>query len=635
MIVEMQKFLIYGKKEEMDKFFELAQRGGFLEFIGMSHNRRLELPEKAKTFLSAIKIAKQHTIHPELAPQITAFEGAKKLLFFYTEQKKLQEEERILISEIARIAIFGNFSRKEVDELMKQSNRIIQFFCIKSEIANQEALPPELIYVGTDFDLDYFVSIAKEPIHYPKMIEIQIEKPVGELRKRLLIVQEEIAKLESDIRAYSNGLSHLQHGLLESLNQYHLELAKHDAQAGLNDSLFAIEAWVPATKLKALFGLLSSLKVQAEQIAIEATDRVPTCMENKGIAKLGEELVHVYDTPAPTDKDPSLWLLVFFSLFFAMIVSDTGYGLLYLSIVLFFRWKFRKASGAVKRFLKLGIILSCSCVAWGLITASYFGIEVGPNNPLRKTSFIHLLAVKKANYHIEQKDEVYKEVIEEYPETAKATNGHDFFLAAKKVEDGHVSYPLLDEYYGFILMELSLLIGSIHIILSLLRYLPRNWSHIGWVIFIIGGYLWFPKFVNATTMFNFLGLISKETAYFWGEQLLYGGLGLFCIIGFIEKRWGVFAELPNAVQIFSDILSYLRLYALALAGVVMAGTFNTMSEDIGFPAGLIVLLIGHMTNALMTLMGGVIHGLRLNVLEWYHYCFEGNGKLYNPLRILR
>ena len=56
MIVEMQKFLIYGAKDQMDRFFSLAQRAGFLEFIGIWHKKALEVPQHIKFILSAIKI---------------------------------------------------------------------------------------------------------------------------------------------------------------------------------------------------------------------------------------------------------------------------------------------------------------------------------------------------------------------------------------------------------------------------------------------------------------------------------------------------------------------------------------------------------------------------------------------------
>lgn len=635
MIVNVHKYLLYGAKDQMDRFFELAQRAGFMEFIGVSHKKSLELPDDIKTVLLAIKQAKKHEIHPDQAPQIDTgpVELAQKIVQLNMQHEQLLEERRLLNIEITRIAPFGNFSKQDLTRLENDTKRVIQFFCMKSDLAREMSLSPELIYVGTEYDLDYFFSINKERTQYPKMIEILIDRPVGELNQRLLEVNERIASIESDIRYYSNALPFLQKGLLDLLNDFYLRLTKHDAENILDDAAFAIEAWVPETKIKSLFGLLSGFCVCAEEIAIEPLDRIPTCMENKGLSKVGEDLVHIYDIPSYTDKDPSLWVLIFFAVFFAMIVSDAGYGLLYLGLSLFAKWKFPKMSSVGKRFIKLAIILSSCCVVWGVFTASFFGIEIGPNNPYRRISFIHNLATQKAEYHIEQQDDVYQEYVKEFPAVAQAVDGHDFLLKASVLQEGKTRYTALENFYDNIFMELALLIGAIHISLSLLRYLLRSWAGFGWVLFIIGSYLYFPKILNATSILNFTGIMSKSTAYAWGFQLIWYGIGLAFVGAFIQKRWGAFHDMMNIIQIFGDILSYIRIYALALAGMMVASTFNAMGESAGLIGGTLIIIAGHVVNVLLSIMGGVIHGLRLNFLEWYHYCFEGGGRLFNPLRL--
>lgn len=638
MIIDLHKYLIYGKREDMDKFFELAQRAGFLEFIGTSHKKALELPEEAKTLLSAIKIAKHHPVHPEKAP-LTAFSPLKLgelLISFNQEHEKLLEEERMLRAEIARVQVFGDFSRKEMKELEKEGKRVFQFFCMKSDLARTMRLSPELIFVGTEYDLDYFVAINKEPAHYPKMIEMVVERPLGELKERLFQVKEALTLVEAELRVYANTLPLLQEELIKILNEHHLKLAKHDAALELNDTLFMIQAWVPKTRVKGLQSLLSGQAVQAEEIAIEPKDQIPTYMENRGVGKIGEDLVQVYDTPSPKDHDPSLWILVFFSLFFAMIISDAGYGLIYFLIALFCKWKFPKMGGAAKRFVKLLFICSSACMVWGVATASYFGIEIGPDNPFRKTSFLHYLAVKKAEYHREVKDDVYEEYVHDYPAVKEAKDGHDFLTKAVKQEERGTQFVALDEFYDNLLMEFSFVVGMIHIIFSFGRYLLRSWPGFGWIVFIIGGYLYFPSIVNATTIVNFMGWISKPTAHAVGLQLTLGGIGLAFFLALFQKKWGAFHELLNVVQVFADVLSYLRLYALALGGMVMAHTFNdTLGLDLGFFVSALVILAGHLTNITLAAMGGVIHGLRLNFLEWYHYSFEGGGRLFNPLRLRR
>ena len=636
MIVRVHKYLIYGAKLELDRFFELAQRAGFLEFLGAANKKSLELPDDIKTILAAIKIAKHHEIHPLAAPPLPdlAIDLAKKIVELQGMREQFFEEKRLLQIEITRIAPFGNFSKEDIHVIEKDANRVMQFFCMKSDLARDIVLPPEVIYVGTDYDLDYFVSINHERTQYPKMIELLIDRPVGELEERLMVVDKRIAALESDIRHYSNALPYLQSALIDLLNDFHLRLSKHDASSQLHDNLFAIEAWVPETKIKALFGLLSNLDVCAEEIAIEEKDKIPTCMENKGLAKIGEDIVNVYDTPSHNDKDPSLWVLGFFALFFAMIISDAGYGLIYLLTGLYLHFKYPKMSAVGKRFTKLVILIGSACILWGASTASFFGLEIGPHNPLRKTSFLHTLAAKKAEYHLKVKDDVYDEYVHEFPAVETAIDGHDFLVKAGRVQpNGSVDYLAMTTFYDNVLLELSLVIGIIHLSISFIRYMRRNWAGFGWIIFMVGAYLFFPKILNATTMLNFLGIVSKPVAYVWGEQMVYVGMGLAVLAAVIQKGWSGLHEIMNVIGVFSDGVSYLRLYALALAGMVIANMSNTLGVDAGLVGGVFIILLGHLCNITLAVMGGVIHGLRLNFIEWYHYSFEGDGRLFNPLRL--
>ncbi|OGN56275.1 MAG: hypothetical protein A3D96_02385 [Chlamydiae bacterium RIFCSPHIGHO2_12_FULL_44_59] len=635
MIVQLHKYLLLGPKKEMDRFFALAQRAGFMEFIGLSHKKALDMPKDAKTILSAIKIARMHTTSSSESYETTLHPLAlsQQIVQWNEELERLIEEKRVLQAEIARIAAFGNFSKQDIETIYREGKRVMQFFCMKSDLMQKMPLPPEVIYIGREYDLAYFLSIAKEPMKYPKMIEILIDRPVGELRERLKSCDQEILHVEKEIHESASALPYLQNGLLDDLNAYDLNLAKHDASSPLDD-LFAIEAWVPKTKLKSLQGLLSRLDIHAEEIAIEKKDKIPTCQENKGVGKLGEDLVHVYDTPAWTDKDPSLWVLVFFALFFSMIIADAGYGLIYLLIGLFLKWKMKRAGGAIRRFIKLILILSTCCIVWGVMTASFFGMEIGPNNPYRRFSFLHYLATQKAEYHLEKKDDVYQEYVARFPKAAEAKNGHAFLVNTEHTVDGKVVYEGLSDFYDSILLELSLFVGMVHISLSFCRYMARNWTGIGWILFMVGGYLYFPSFLEATSLLNFLGVISKPAAYFVGPQLLYGGLIVVFVISLLmKKKWGSLHELTNAIQVFADVLSYLRLYALALAGMIMASTFNDLGISVGMLGGFFIILSGHLTTLTLAVMSGAIHGLRLNFLEWYHYSFEGGGHLFNPLRI--
>lgn len=636
MIIDVVKYLIVGSKNHLDAFFEKAQEKGFIEFIGPTR-RKKEFPQEIQNLLSAIKILKKRPVKnkPKESIPIKAETIAERVVHANSSLDHLHEQHRVLKSEIARVQIFGDFSLDDVSYLESVGKRFLQFFTLKSSKAKDMKLPEEMIYIGTEYDLDYFVAVNKEKKAYPSMIELHIEKPIGLLQAHLQRVQEEIASFEKDLKEFTAYLPLLKKAFADLWNAYSLKSTKNQAMPLLNDALFASEAWIPVNKVNQIEKLIGELAVHLDPIKIEEKDRVPTYIENKGFAKVGEDLVHVYDTPAAKDKDPSIWIFWSFALFFAVIVADAGYGLLYLALALFLKWKFPDLKNGGKRFVKLLFILSSTCIVWGVLTASFFGLEIGPNNPYRRISLIHYLATEKAEYHVEHQDDVYDSWVNQYPDVAKAKDGHEFLVAAVKYHEDKPVYEALKEFYDDILMELSLLMGVIHICISFLRYLFRNWAGIGWVGFIIGGYLFFPSILGATSLIHILHIIPKDIAFAYGEMILYAGLILAIVLSLIQNRLHGLHEIFNSIQIFGDILSYLRLYALALASMIMAATFNEMAVSMGWIAGFFVILVGHSVNIILGAMAGVIHGLRLNFLEWYHYCYEGGGKLFNPLRLIK
>jgi len=91
----------------------------------------------------------------------------------------------------------------------------------------------------------------------------------------------------------------------------------------------------------------------------------------------------------------------------------------------------------------------------------------------------------------------------------------------------------------------------------------------------------------------------------------------------------------HVISVFADVMSYLRIYALSLAGMIMGSTFNHIGSSMPLYIGLFIILAGHLVNITLALMGGVIHGLRLNFIEWYHYSFEGGGYHFSPLFVIK
>jgi V/A-type H+-transporting ATPase subunit I len=638
MIIDVKKYVIIGAKEDLETFFTRAQDKGVIEFISPSSRKMIDMPPEVQHLVDALRILRKLPLREPYADGGDlhyADEIAVRISELKIEVEKLTEEKRLLEAEIARVAPFGDFSMDDIDYIERETGRKIQFFCMRTDKSKKAHFEDGVIYVNTEYDLDYFIAMNANTKQYADMIEMRIDRPLGELRTHLSFVKESLHQLEAELKGYAGYIDFLKEALIQRLNDYHLFHAKKDVAYPIDDALFTVEAWIPQNKVHQLTSITEGLAIYYEPVSIQEEERVPTYMENKGVRAIGEDLVLVYEVPGAMDKDPSGWVFWFFALFFAMIVADGGYGFLYLGFLLYLKWKCRDLNALQQRFLKLGLILSSACIIWGVLTSSYFGIEIHPDSWLGRISLIQNLAEKKAEYHLHMGDDVYQFWASKFPEVSSATNGYEFIHAAVEKKDGIIRYDALDTFTDYILLEFSLLIGVIHLSFSFLRYLPRHWAGLGWLAFMIGGYLYFPSMLHATSLLNFTGLIDKETATKVGLQLIYCGIGLALVLSLIQKRLKGLGEISTLVQVFADVLSYLRLYALGLAGASMAATFNDMGMAVGLLFGWVIILFGHAVNILLGIMAGMIHGLRLNFIEWYHYSFEGGGRLLKPLMRLK
>lgn len=635
MIENVSKYLFWGVNSDLEGFLKESQKLGVIEFKPSSGKKPLQLTKKAEKLLSAIKILKKETKFEQSGhlEERSPEEIAQTVIKLKNTFEKNHEIKRQLKNEIRRVKVFGDFSQVELKKLEMETGYKARFYT--SRISKRDILEKDndLIYLGSDNALDYYIAFSQKDTVYAGYSEVVIERPLGELRNKLKRTNEETKKAHEQLTLYVHYIDILREALLEEMNSYHFEFTLEEVSHHFEKKLFFIEAWVPDKFIPKLDKLTKQFRIKKEKITIEASERVPTYMDNKNVSKMGEDLVKIYDIPAPEDKDPSIFVICAFAIFFSMIVADAGYGLLYLLISAFGFYKLRKAKESIRRMFKLFMIVSSCCIVWGICIGSYFGLELKPDNPLQKVSILNILVHQKAKYHIAEKDDVFKEWAEKSPAALDAKTSDEFLLSVQKQKGDTIAYEILEEFKDNIMIELSLLVGVIHICLSLARYLLRNYAAIGWIIFVLGGYLFFPSMLHATSIIHFTYLISKATATAFGFQMLWIGISAAWIIAIIQNKLKGLEEPLQAIQIFADVLSYLRLYALALAAMIMASTFNQIGRETGFALGTLIIIVGHVTNMTLGIMGGVIHGLRLNFLEWYHYCFEGGGKLFKPLKI--
>ncbi len=622
---DVLKFLFLGPAKERDEFFKAAQVAGIIEFIDPKGKKKHDIPQDIENLGSAIKVLRgfvqlpadhAKTIHD--APHFV-----KDILDLKTQLDSVESKLSDVEQELDRIMPFGEFSFDALSHLEQEIKRKVRFFAAKSAKKLSE-IEPALILIKSQDGVDYFVAIQNEPIVFADLSEFYFTKSLSELNKE----QRELTKEREHIEQKLKGLTIynvlLHQALVARLNDAHLEFAKETTGLELESQLFIASGWVPKTKIAHARELCDRHGVYTEQVASAPKETPPTYLENKGTAKVGEDLIRIFDTPSIRDKDPSLWVLFAFALFFSMIVYDAGYGIIFLLAALFLRVSLKKSAPSTKRFISLIAILSVACILWGGLTHSFFGIEFGPNSFLRKHSLMTWLVKKKAAYTLAEKDELYAEYVKKYPDLQNAKTAEDF------LQHHEISSKFADN----ILLELSLFIGTVHICLGLLRYLGRNPVGLGWIAFVIGAYLYIPYYLHASSLVHFVFGLKAAPAAQFGLQLLLFGIVFAAIAGVILHGVAGLFEWTHAIQLFADILSYLRIYALGYAGFIVSETVNMLAGRMPILLAVAVLIFGHILNMTIAILGGTIHGLRLNFLEWYRYSFFGGGKDFSPLQLI-
>ncbi len=337
--------------------------------------------------------------------------------------------------------------------------------------------------------------------------------------------------------------------------------------------LVALQGWVPVERQNEVAEFAKKAGFACLFSKPDKNEIPPTLLSQPKKMDAAKDLALFYQVPGYYGWDPSKLLFVSFSLFFAMILADAGYGLLLLGGLLL-AWKKLGKSDKGRAYRLLGMSLTVSTVVYGALVGSYFGVSPTASSMLDQ---IHIIDV----------------------------NNFD------------------------VMMKLSIIIGAIHIGIAniSMAYVNRHrriaFAKLGWLFAIYGGLLYWLVGGNSTGQ-----LVSYSLA----------GLGAFLIILFNSERpinkpsdylirilEGIFS-LKNSLNAFGDVLSYMRLFALGLASASLAITFNDLARDAyssisggGLLIAILILLVGHALNLALSLMSGVVHGLRLNYIEFYNW----------------
>lgn len=342
-------------------------------------------------------------------------------------------------------------------------------------------------------------------------------------------------------------------------------------------SAFKVQGWVRKDRTRRVEKVIQSV-TDAYQLtfADPAEGEIPpTVLENGKLVEPYESVVELYSLPKAGSIDPDLIMAPFHFIFFGMMLSDAGYGLV-LTVMLYFALKKFKPTGFARQLALVIFFGSISTVLWGAMFGGWFGLEWKP-----------LL-----------------------------------FVPMKE--------PLK-------MLALCFGLGAIHLVTGMLvkvYMLLRDGDVMGAVCDQIS---WLIMFLGFFLMALVPGPIGKYLAWLGaGIIILFGGREKK---GIVSRLLGGLLTLYNISGYLSDLLSYSRIFALGLATGVIAMVINTVAQmlwsagPVGIVAAILVLLAGHYFNIIINVLGAFVHSSRLQYIEFFGKFYEAGGRAFLPLAL--
>lgn len=464
---------------------------------------------------------------------------------------------------------------------------------ILAPVKDAEAVSDALRRIGFEY------PSYRSPV-VPKQREKEINRHISNRDGRILEAQQNIKALS----AYYPKLEFLEDYFVMKAERY----AAFDDIAASNNT-FVMSGYIAAEDAPALKQYLEE-KFDAEvELEVSDTDDTPVKLKNNRFAAPTESVLASYSYPDRREADPTSVMAIFYYIFFGMMFSDAGYGLVMALGCAIVLKKFRNMEAGMKRAVKMFFWCGVSTTFWGLLFGSFFGDAVS----VISTTFFHTPAPPIPGL-------------------------------VEPIWFNPVTDPMKMLMFSFLLGIIHLFAGLAIMAYNDIRqklYLAVVYDVVSWYLLVggailallsmemmgnIAGFLLPPVFgtiggvmagAGALIIFLFAGRESKNPV----KRLLKGAYGLYGATGYL-----------------SDILSYSRLLALGLATGVIAQVFNQIGSMMGSGVlGVIVFtlifFIGHGLNIGINALGAYVHTNRLQFVEFFGKFYKGGGREFKPFKI--
>ncbi|MCF7877745.1 MAG: hypothetical protein K9L95_00465 [Candidatus Omnitrophica bacterium] len=588
MIVRMRKLTILVSKTSVDSaLHDLRELGVFhVSHLRKPHADYIDTVRKRLSRLDKVLNIVGESKKQKKLSREELISASKEIVGLAQEKNKLKGRLAELNQKTAWFKQWGDVSKKDLEKLADKNIFIKLYRCGEKEFKklNQD----KLVYIvgrkGANLRLIHISTSKDEELKFQR-VEVPQES-LSSLNKEINYIQQSRKEIEEKISSFSVYRDCFTGYKKKLLNK--LEFIKVKFGMEGSEALAWLQGFCPLDSVKKI---KKTAQKNGWAIAVEKPDNpreVPTLIRNPKWVEIIKPVFNFMGTlPGYKEYDISFWFLLFFSLFFAMLVGDAGYGVIFLAATYLARRKFKQAPAAP---FFLIYTLSFATVIWGALSGNWFGVEA-----VTKLPFFDFLVIDRIN---------------------SFTKTNQNFMI----------------YFCFVIGVAHL---SIAHLIKAFRYLNsfKVLAEIGWVCI-----LWTAFFVASQL------LVGKPAPNFTSGLGIAGITAVILFSNFqknvLKGALSTLGTLPlDVISSFTDIISYLRLFAVGYATLAVATAFNTMATSTGLGgllggiAAAIILFLGHSLNILLCLMSVVVHGIRLNLLEFSGQLgMEWSGKEYRPFR---
>ncbi|MBQ3844015.1 MAG: ATPase V [Bacteroidales bacterium] len=591
MVTEMTKYNFILLSGDVEEFLKKLQGVGVVDITRSTKpvdEKSETLSSKAGNYRKALSLLKDVT--PAEFADKTYGDLAENVINTVNEREMMESQLAQLHKDMEERLPWGQFDVKNFKKLEERGLKL-HFYKVKSSnfdpAWNENYALSEISNDGTN---TYFVVVSDdENYEFPLKEMPAPDSDCTAVEKKIKELEYEIEKKYSLLSELKCHEKDIQKELDKTMSKLDLHLAHVSGTKAAEDYITVFEGFAPAENEVAVKEILDREGVLYLIDKAQVDDNPPIKLKNNKFVSMFELLTDMYGRPKYNEFDPTVWISIFFMLFFAFCMGDAGYGLVLIG-----------ASLALKKVLgniaPLGITLGVATTVIGLLFHTFFSTD------MLTWSFLPD-AVKKC------------------------------MLPAQ-----------IGGFDGT--MVLAIIVGIVHICLAMIvktyqstkvKGFANSLGTWGWTLLIVGGII-----VGGLAL---IGVINSEVT-----KWIVIGIGILSALGIfflndlhrnplVNFGSGLWETYNTATGLLGDVLSYLRLYALGLAGAKLGEAFNAIGvQALGdggaaWIAFILIVVVGHTLNVAMCVLGAFVHPLRLNFLEFFKNSgYEGTGRKYNPLK---